>query len=140
MGVRNFKILKGVIYAEVDVAGLDNGGWVTMNVKLAKGENTAVTEALATLYAAVEAVAESHMAQASDNRILDSKVEARVQSVRRQHERSLAVQRRTLLAGAAEKVRDKLRWLSDSAVDDSTRTVLRKLAVELEQDAERKSA
>lgn len=136
--VRNLKILKGVVYAEVNVGSLDNGGWVTMNVKVGPGEEPAVQAALRQLDEAIAAVAERHLAQSSDNRVIEKRVDDRVAALRKSHEKSLVAQRQGIFADAARRVRAKAARITTS--DPQVSQAFIQLARDLETESTRVSA
>jgi hypothetical protein len=138
--VKNLKILKGVLYAEVTVGITDIGAAVSMNVKIGRTEDPAINAALAQLNEAVAAIAERHMQQASDNKIIDKRVDDRLVRMRKQHEQSLDVQRRTVYAKVAQRLRQKLQWIQSHDSPDSVRTIMADLALEFDRESEKKTA
>lgn len=138
--VKSLKILKGVLYADVAVGLTDNGAAVTVNVKVAKAEDPAIREALSQLETAVAAIAERNMVQAATNKVVDKRVQDRVAALRKRHEESLDVQRRTVYANVAKKLRGKLRWVTSENTPDSVRTMMADLALEFDRESERRSA
>jgi hypothetical protein len=139
MAVKNVKILKGVVYAEVTCGSLDNGGWITMNVKVAKGEVPAVAAALAQLDAAIVEIAEGQLGEAANNKELNARVKERLASERKRHAEALEIQRKTLTKGVIEKLRFKARSYlgGPSAIDEEVGRALTAAASSLEGELEK---
>jgi hypothetical protein len=132
--VKNLKILKGVLYADVTVAPMDNGGWVDMSVKVGRGEDEAVQVALTQLNEAIAAIAERHLGEVASNAFIDKRVEERTKKERERHQEALVIQRTSITTGVARQIRSiRSRFGGSSTVDQAVRTLLDEVAADIEK-------
>lgn len=124
MAVRNVKILKGVLYADVDVGTQDNGNRVTLSFKLTASD-PALVEALKPVNDLLEERAQNYLGQAATSKIVKGRVAEAVDEERRRLQK-LADDR---LRAAAVKIRNL--WPSDAVSRDK----LAKVADDLDKMA-----
>lgn len=103
--VRNLKILKGVLYADVTVAPMNNGGWVDMSVKVGRGEDEAVQAALTQLNEAIVAIAERNLGEVKANAFTEKQLAQAMVVERQRHAAALDTQRRSLKTDSARRLR-----------------------------------